>query len=89
MTIQVRKLDQQTFEVTVADGATTTHTVTVTPEVHQRLSGGRVPPETLVERSFEFLLKREPNTAILRTFELPVIARYFPEYETEIGRRLG
>ena len=40
--------------------------------------------EQLVRRSFDFLLEREPNTSILRQFELPVIARYFPEYERVI-----
>jgi hypothetical protein len=44
--------------------------------------------EELIRRSFEFLLEREPKDAILRAFDLPVIARYFPEYEAEIGRRL-
>ena len=41
-------------------------------------------PEDLVRRSFEFLLEREPRTSILREFDLPVIGRYFPEYEREI-----
>jgi hypothetical protein len=40
-----------------------------------------VTPEELIERSFEFLLEREPNTSILRRFDLPVIQTYFPEYE--------
>jgi hypothetical protein len=30
-------------------------------------------------------LKRESNTSILRSFDLSVIARYFPEYEHEIS----
>jgi len=41
-----------------------------------------------VEKSFEFLLERESNTSILRSFELPVIGNYFPEYETTIGTLL-
>ena len=44
---------------------------------------------TLVQESFAFLLEREPASSILSSFELPVIARYFPEYEQEIRRRLG
>jgi hypothetical protein len=35
------------------------------------------------------MLEREPRESILREFELPVIGRYFPEYEREIQRRLG
>ena len=46
--------------------------------------GGTVPVEKLVEKSFEFLLERESNTSILRSFDLPVIQRYFPEYERTI-----
>jgi hypothetical protein len=38
----------------------------------------------LVERSFRFLLERESNTSILRSFELSVIGQYFPEYEKTI-----
>jgi hypothetical protein len=42
--------------------------------------------EDLVARSFDFLLRREPATSILRTFDLAVIERYFPEYEKEFRR---
>jgi hypothetical protein len=82
--IQVKKIDDQTFEVTVESNSTTTHRVTVTPQVYQKLTDGEVPVKTLVEKSFEFLLQRESNTSILRSFELPVIGRYFPEYEKTI-----
>lgn len=82
--IHVKKLDDLTFEVTVQDGITTVHTVTVQPDYAARLTGGRVPTEQLVGRSFDFLLEREPNTSILRRFDLPAIARYFPEYERTI-----
>ena len=40
--------------------------------------------EELVERSFEFLLLREPPSSILRRFELSTIQRYFPDYDREI-----
>jgi len=86
--IQVRKKDETTFEVTVGDGTTTTHTVTVRPEYLEQLTGGRVGPEHLVEKSFEFLLARESNTSILASFDLSVIQRYFPEYEDTIGGML-
>lgn len=43
----------------------------------------------LVQTSFEFLLEREAKESILRTFELPVIGRYFPEYEAQIKKRLA
>ncbi len=86
--IEVRKLDDTRYEVTVRARTTTTHTVNLDPAYYQRLTGGQVSPERLVAASFEFLLEREPNTSILRQFDLPVINRYFPEYENTIRRRL-
>jgi hypothetical protein len=88
-TIKVRRDSENTYEVTVEATVTTTHRVTVEPDYHLKLTAGRVPPETLVERSFEFLLEREDNTSILSRFDLPVIGRYFPEYERAIVDRLS
>jgi hypothetical protein len=82
--IQVNKLNDTTYEVTVTARSTTTHTVTLTPEYARKLTGGAYPTGHLVERSFDFLLERESNTSILRNFELSVIGRYFPEYERTI-----
>jgi len=87
--VSVKKLDQTTFEVTVAGRTPTTHVVTVAPDYAGKLTGGNIPVETLVARSFDFLLEREPNTSILRRFDLPVIGRYFPEYERTIRGMLG
>ena len=89
MTIRVEKTNATTFQVTVEDKTTTTHTVTVSPDYAQKLTGGHVSIETLVERSFEFLLEQESNSSILRSFDLPIIQRYFPEYERTIGARLS
>jgi hypothetical protein len=84
MPITIETADQSTFTVTVADSTTTTHVVTVSPGYWRKLTGGRVRPDQLVEESFKFLLAREPNTSILRTFDLPAIQRYFPDYERTI-----
>jgi hypothetical protein len=43
--------------------------------------------ETLVRASFDFLLDREPAGSILPSFDLSVIARYFPEWRGEMLRR--
>lgn len=45
--------------------------------------------ERLVRETFDFLLEREPRTAILSSFDLSVVGRYFPEYPDEIRRRMG
>jgi hypothetical protein len=83
-TVSVKKLDDSTFEVAVQGRTPTTHIITVAPDYAEKLTQGSVPVEKLVARSFDFLLEREPNTSILRRFDLPVIARYFPEYERVI-----
>jgi hypothetical protein len=86
--ITVQSIDSNTFRVTVEGRTTTTHTVTVSDSYYEKLTGKQVTPETLVEKSFEFLLERESNTSILRAFELPVIGQYFPEYEKTIASLL-
>ena len=85
--IEVSRKDAETFEVTVKAAVATTHDVTLTQDYYQKLTGGKVSPETVIEKSFEFLLERESNTMILSRFDLPVIGRYFPEYEKSIVRR--
>ena len=87
--ITVQPIDENTFRVTVEGRTTTTHRVTLSPSYYEKLTGKRVAPELLVEKSFEFLLQREGNTSILHSFELPVIGRYFPEYEKTIEKMLA
>ena len=60
------------------------YTVTATQEYWQQLTGGRISPDELVRRSFAFLLEREGPGAILPEFNLPLITRYFPDYEQTI-----
>ena len=75
--------------VTVRDGSETRHFVRVARADLTRLAPGESDPVSLVEASFAFLLEREPKESILREFDLTVIARYFPDYEREIGHRLA
>ena len=82
--ITVTLIDSTTFGVVVEAAATTTHKVTLKPSYYEKLTDKRVTPEVLVEKSFEFLLDRESNTSILRSFDLPDIGQYFPEYERMI-----
>ncbi len=86
--IKVHHLSGDEYEVKVGGTTQTTHRVTLRDADRQRLGGKDVSAERLVEESFRFLLEREPNTSILSGFELPVIRRYFPEYEGEIRKRL-
>jgi hypothetical protein len=86
--ITVTQIDNTTFEVVVEAGMTTTHKVTLKPSYYEKLTKKLVKPEVLVEKSFKFLLERESNTSILRSFNLPVIGQYFPEYEKVIQEML-
>lgn len=86
--ITVTELEPDTFEVVVAEGSSsTTHHVTAGPDDLAGLPGGASTAD-LVEASFRFLLDRESKESILRTFELSVISRYFPEYREKIGSYL-
>ena len=70
-------------------GEQTEHSVTVSADDLRRWGRGTAKQdvEDLVRRSFDFLLEREPPSSILRTFDLPVIERYFPEYDRVIRTR--
>jgi hypothetical protein len=74
--------------VEVTDGgSTSTHVVGVTTSDLATLDPGAGDPVDLVRRSFDFLLARESKESILRSFDLPLIGRYFPEYQGKIRRR--
>lgn len=87
--IQVKKTGNERYEVKVSGSTETTHRVTLSDDYYQELTGGKETPERLLERSFEFLLRHEPNTSILRSFDLPTINRYFPAYEEEMKGMIG
>jgi hypothetical protein len=79
--ITITPVAQRTYEV-VIDGKSR-HRVTVPDRF------GDDDLERVVQRSFEFLLEREPASSIMSEFSLDVIGRYFPEYEDELPRRLA
>lgn len=53
-------------------------------DYYQKLSKGKIPPQDLIKKSFRFLLDREGKESILYSFNLKVIQKYFPNYESEI-----
>jgi hypothetical protein len=86
--ILVTSLGSDLYRVEVKEGDThTVHDVNVDRVAISAYAQGHG-PEALVEESFRFLLEREPKEAILPRFDLPVIARYFPDYPNEIKRRM-
>ena len=87
--IEVENIGNLEFRVRIIEKSSeSTHEVTMKQDDYARLTGGKVEPEELVRRSFEFLLEREPKESILSRFDLSVISRYFPDYEREIKKRL-
>lgn len=72
------------FEVRVTEGTSeTTHRVT---NDRPDLAAAYDSPEAFLEACFAFLLEREPKEAILASFDVSAISRYFPEFEDAIRR---
>jgi hypothetical protein len=85
--IEVDKVKDGEFRVRVIESkGSSTHRVALSQGDYRRLTGGKIKPEELIRLSFEFLLAREPKESILPEFNLPLIGRYFPEYERELKR---
>ena len=84
--IHIRTIDANHYQVQLVSSTTTSHNVTVQPDYAQKLTSGTISTVDLIHQSFEFLLARESNTSILRSFDLSVIAHYFPEYEREMSK---
>jgi hypothetical protein len=82
--------DPLEFEVVVREEKSeTSHRVSISRETLRRLTGGKHTPERCLDAAFRFLLDREPKEAILRSFDVEVIQRYFPDFERELQRYLS
>ncbi|HEX2025438.1 MAG TPA: hypothetical protein VHH92_03480 [Actinomycetota bacterium] len=87
--IAVTPLEDGAFGVRVTEGdLNTDHRVTVPDDLLDDLGLADADRETVVREAFGFLLEREPATSILPEFSLDQIGRYFPEFTTELPRRL-
>jgi len=79
--------DPMRFSAAVREGdSRSEHDVTAAKADVERLSRAGEKPEEFLERVFEFLLAREPKESILSSFDVSVISRYFPEFESEISQ---
>jgi hypothetical protein len=83
MNVEVETMGDNDFLVKVSAANSTEHRVTLTDTYWEQIWNRRLPKKDVIARSFAFLLEREPNTSILRTFDLSVIQRYFGEYEAK------
>ena len=86
MSISIKKLTDDVFQVIVADSTTTTHEVTVTDQSLTDLTENKMTKTQLLKFSFNFLLDREPNTSILSSFDINIISKYFSNYRVEVRR---
>jgi len=66
------------------DKTKTEHLVTIPLPTYVRLTGKQYPVEKLVEKSFAFLLTKEPKESILGQFTLDQIGEYFPDWENKM-----
>ena len=81
--------DPLEFEVIVRQGkGETRHHVTMSRETYDQLTAGKHTPERCLEAAFQFLLDRESKESILRSFDVTVISRYFPEFQRELPQYL-
>ena len=87
--ISATMVDANIYEVTVQAEQRSVHRVHMSPEYYRELCGMTVTHEYVLISAFNFLLEREPNTAILAEFDIQDISRYFPEFDEEIKRRLN
>jgi bifunctional DNA-binding transcriptional regulator/antitoxin component of YhaV-PrlF toxin-antitoxin module len=88
--ISITPVAPRVFRVEVREGqGARIHQVTVPERLGETLELGEGDLERVVRESFGFLLEREPATSILRQFSLSDISRYFPEYPSELERRLS
>jgi len=88
--IDIAAADANTYDVTITadDGAQTSHRVWVPPAILTELGLSEAQEPQLVRASMAYLLEREPPSSILSQFGLDEIARFFPNYPTEIGTML-
>lgn len=76
--IEVKKINESEFKVSVDS---LDFDVSLDQDYYEKLTSNKISKEELIKKSFEFLLEREPKESILRSFNLKVIQKYFPEYE--------
>ena len=78
--IKITEIEKDKFLVEVSDNVKSSHNVVISDKVYQELTNSMISKYELLEKSFAFLLDREPNTSILTNFEIQIISHYFSDY---------
>ncbi len=84
--IKITEIEKDKFLVEVSDNVKSSHNVVISDEVYQELTNSMISKYELLEKSFAFLLDREPNTSILTNFEIQIISHYFSDYTNCVRR---
>lgn len=50
--------------------------------------GAHYQPEKVVQKSFEFLLEKEPKERILQEFDISVISHSYPDFLTSLQQKM-
>ena len=82
--IRITPTSEEVYRVQVSGKTETMHSVSMTDIDYERFTGGKKSKQQLVLFAFEFLLKREENTSILREFAICNVNEFFPEFEKEV-----
>lgn len=84
--LKITEIEKDKFLVEVIDNVKSSHNVVISDKVYQELTNGVISKYELLEKSFAFLLDREPNTSILTNFEIQIISHYFSDYTNCVRR---
>ena len=84
--IKITEIEKDKFLVEVIDNVKSSHNVVISDKVYQELTNSMISKYELLEKSFAFLLDREPNTSILTNFEIQIISHYFSDYTNCVRR---
>lgn len=77
------------FQVKVIEkDSETQHKIRLNKTDYIRITNGKVKPEKLIKKAFEFLLEHEPKEKILPEFDFTIINRYFSTFNQEIKKRI-
>lgn len=75
--------------ITTPENITSKHTVTMKEFYLNTLGLADCDREQVLRNAIEFLLEQEPAEEILPVFAVSDIARYFPEFSTDIRKRMA
>lgn len=80
MSIEIKQLNQKEFKIKIAKEIETEHVISISDEIYKDLTNKKLSKEQLIDFSLKFLLQRECNSSILKTFAIEEISSYYPEY---------